>query len=88
MLIVRQANASKRDLKCLKRANVVFSKLDILVLKLIKQEKLEARYFDHLLTGNWKGYRECHITPDWLLIYRVEDDELLLARTGSHSELF
>ena len=45
---------------------------------------------DHNLTGKWQGYRECHIQPDWLLVYRISDDDLVLVltRTGSHSDLF
>lgn len=55
-----------------------------------KGEALPLKYKDHNLTGNWAHYRECHITPDWLLIYKVEEDILLLTltRTGSHSDLF
>ena len=57
-----------------------------------ESEKLDDIYCDHSLIGNWDGYRECHITADWLLIYRVKEGEsielLELARTGSHSELF
>jgi len=49
---------------------------------------LEEKYRDHPLTGNWRGYRDCHIQPDWLLIYRIADVELQLIRTGSHAELF
>ncbi|MEQ1789148.1 MAG: type II toxin-antitoxin system YafQ family toxin [Rickettsiales bacterium] len=88
MLIVRQSNVFKRDLKRLKRGSFDLSKLEIVVLKLINEEKLEPKYSDHLLIGNWKSYRECHIAPNWLLIYHIKDKELLLARTGSHSELF
>ena len=88
MLIVRESTAFKRDIKRLGRGNCDFSKLDVIVMKLAKQEKLEARYSDHALTGNWKGYRDCHITPDWVLIYQIIGNELLLGRTGSHSELF
>ncbi len=88
MLTVRESNAFKRDMKRLKRGNFDISKLGEITLKLSKNEKLDVRYSDHALIGNWKGYRECHIAPDWLLIYRIKDDELLLARTGSHSELF
>ncbi|MBK1619932.1 type II toxin-antitoxin system mRNA interferase toxin, RelE/StbE family [Lamprobacter modestohalophilus] len=56
---------------------------------LVVDQPLEARYRDHDLTGDWSGYRECHIKPDLLLIYRREgDDRLILARLGSHSELF
>ena len=88
MLRILEVNSFKRDMKRLKRGNFDISKLGEITLKLSKNEKLDVRYSDHALIGNWKGYRECHIAPDWLLIYRIKDDELLLARTGSHSELF
>ena len=54
------------------------------------EETLKETYSDHALTGNWKGYRECHIQPDWLLIYEIYEDTLVLSltRTGSHSKLF
>ena len=88
MLRILEVNSFKRDMKRLRRARADFTKLSIVVAKLANQEKLEAKYSDHVLTGNWKGYRECHIKPDWLLIYCIKDDVLLLTRTGSHSELF
>lgn len=58
--------------------------------KLANGETLPEKYKDHALSNNWKGHRECHITPDWLLIYRYDDDVLVLTltRTGSHSDLF
>lgn len=49
---------------------------------------LPGKYKDHGLEREWKGYRECHIDNDWLLIYRIEDDRLILVRTGTHSDLF
>ncbi len=49
---------------------------------------LEARHRDHALSGNWAGYRECHIKPDWLLIYKLPPEELVLVRCGSHAQLF
>jgi mRNA interferase YafQ len=57
---------------------------------LCKQEQLDPKYHDHPLRGNYKGCRECHIDPDWLLIYRIDNDALILTavRTGSHSDLF
>ncbi len=55
---------------------------------LLRQAQIPARYRDHPLRGNWRGYRDFHIEPDWLLIYRVEGDELQLVRTGSHADLF
>ena len=57
---------------------------------LAEQKKLDDKYRDHGLTGDYKGFRKCHVEPDWLLIYRINEDalELFLFRTGSHSELF
>ncbi len=57
---------------------------------LCERQQLPPKYRNHTLTGNYEGHRECHITPDWLLIYKIEDDELLLSltRTGTHSDLF
>ena len=52
------------------------------------QEKLSARCRPHALRGNWEGFWDCHIEPDWLLLYRVTEKELILVRTGSHGELF
>lgn len=62
--------------------------LDVVIETLASQKRLDARYKDHALTGDLRGYRECHIKPDWLLIYYVVDGTLYLARTGSHSDLF
>ena len=63
-------------------------KLRQVLLLLLNGEPLPERYKDHPLRGNWNGYRDLHIEPDWLLIYRIFGDELHLARTGSHSDLF
>jgi len=60
--------------------------LDAIMAKLAAQEKLEKKHNDHKLIGNFKGRRECHIEPDWLLIYKIEDDMILFERTGSHNE--
>ena len=79
----------KKDFK-----NAVKSGLDIRafedVVELLQRgEELPAKHKDHKLTGNWSGYRDCHITPDWVLIYQYKENELILvlARTGSHSKL-
>ena len=64
------------------------SKLRAILASLSRQEPLTARHLDHPLRGIWKRYREAHIEPDWLLIYRVTDNELRLVRTGSHADLF
>lgn len=63
-------------------------KLRELVSLLLAEAPLPDRYRDHPLKGSWRGYRDAHIEPDWLLIYRVAGDELHLVRTGSHADLF
>ena len=80
----------KKDLKLAKRQNKDTDKLFYAIEKLAKGEPLEAVYRDHDLIGNYKGCRECHIEPDWLLIYEIVDDVLVLMlyRVGTHSELF
>ncbi len=88
ILTPRESNAFRRDKQRIHRSGYDLAKLDVVISKLAQREPLEHRLHDHSLTGNWNGYRECHIRPSWLLIYRIEGDELLLARTGSHSELF
>lgn len=61
-----------------------------IITKLANGEPLDARHKDHPLSGDWIGHRECHIQPDWLLVYRIENDILVLtlSRTGTHSDLF
>jgi mRNA interferase YafQ len=78
----------KKDYKRLKKQRKNLDQLKVVIAKLAAGEKLEPKYRDHDLSGNWKGHRDCHIEPDWILIYRSEADELFLERTGSHSELF
>ena len=79
-----------KDLKRINKRNYNIDLLTDVIKKLAAGEKLEAKYHDHALKGNYEGYRECHITPDWLLIYEIVDDGLilLLTRTGTHSDLF
>jgi mRNA interferase YafQ len=63
-------------------------KLKRVLETLVKGEPLADRYRDHVLVGQYKGTRECHIEPDWLLIYELAETEIVLIRTGSHSDLF
>jgi mRNA interferase YafQ len=63
-------------------------KLNRVMKMLIAQQPLPHQLRDHALAGNWVGYRECHIEPDWLLIYRLESPMILFARTGTHADLF
>lgn len=78
----------KRDYKRIKKQNKALDKLKALIEKLVSGDKLEAKFRDHGLSGEFKRYRDVHIEPDWLLIYKKAHDELILVRTGSHSELF
>lgn len=78
----------KRDVKRAGKRGKDLTKLRLLLASLIRREPLPASRRDHPLHGSWKGYREVHVEPDWLLIYRVEGAELRLARTGSHADLF
>lgn len=80
----------KRDLKLAKKQGKDIEKLFAVVEKLANGEALEVKFRDHDLSGDYKGCRECHIEPDWLLIYEVVNDVLVLMlyRVGSHSELF
>lgn len=82
--------AFKKDYRRAQRRHLDMERLDDIIRALSRAETLPEQYKDHPLTGQWKGHRECHIQPDWLLIYRVEDDVLVLtlARNGSHAELF
>lgn len=84
------SNQFKRDLKLLAKRKLNLDLLEEVVEKLANQQPLEKKNKDHALTGNYVGFRECHIQPDWLLIYRIDDDRLFLflSRTGSHSDLF
>jgi mRNA interferase YafQ len=87
-LSIRQSTQFRRDVKRLRRQGADLAKLETVIRSLVDESELEPHYRDHALVGNWRGFRECHIQPDWLLIYRVENGELQLARTGSHAELF
>ncbi|MFV0398526.1 MAG: type II toxin-antitoxin system YafQ family toxin [Bacteroidales bacterium] len=88
MLEVRYATRFKKDFKfCIKR-NYDMSLLQQAIETLMLPAPLPAKNKDHNLTGNYSGYRECHIQPDWLLVYQQTDTELLLYRTGSHADLF
>lgn len=78
----------KKDYKRIKKQNKDLNKLRAIIEKLTSGKKLEPKYRDHQLKGNWSGHRDCHIEADWILIYSTSDEDLNLERTGSHSELF
>ena len=78
----------KKDFKKITKQCKDLSKLEIVINALLNNQPLETKYQDHSLSGKWKNHRDCHIGPDWLLIYRITSDSLILERTGSHSDLF
>jgi mRNA interferase YafQ len=90
MLRLEISSRYKKDKKLMKKRGKNLSLLDDIIKKLQNKEVLEAKHCDHQLSGNFARLRECHITPDWLLIYAVDNDRLVLtaSRTGSHSDLF
>ncbi len=90
MLKLELSTQFKKDLKKISKQGKDKSKLDDIIKTLQKEEPLPKKFRDHELVGNWKGYRECHIAPDWLLIYKIFQGNvrlLRLSRTGSHAEL-
>lgn len=80
----------KKDVKLAKKRHYDMSLLKDVIDTLAAGQKLAEQYRDHQLSGNYAGYRECHILPDWLLVYKIVDETLtlVLARTGTHSDLF
>lgn len=90
---VKFTNKFKKDYKLALKRGYKREKIENVLALLADGEKTDiliSKYKDHALTGNWSGFRECHIEPDWLLIYEIIDDILVLsaARTGTHSDLF
>ncbi len=90
MLELRQTSNFKKDLRRMIKRGANMELLDEVIQILLRRKTLPEKYHDHPLTGNWHGYRDCHIEPDWVLIYRIDDDALILlaTRTGTHSDLF
>ncbi len=87
---VEMTSVFKKELKKARKRGLDLQLLDEIVTKLQYGESLPEKNKDHALTGNWDNHRECHIQPDWLLVYRIIENELilLLVRTGTHSDLF
>jgi len=79
-----------RDLELMKRRNLPKSELDEVIKLLLEQKPLLPKHKDHPLKGNFAGYRECHIRPNWLLMYKIDKQilTLVLIRTGTHSDLY
>lgn len=88
MLAVEFTGRFKKDVKLAQKRGLNPALLQNVVSILVKCSPLPEKFRDHALTGDWRGFRECHILPDWLLIYKAEAGILLLARTGTHSDIF
>ena len=88
MLTPAYTKQFKKDLKRMTKSGKNKDKLKIIIEKLINEEKLEEQHKDHKLIGNYNNRKDCHIEPDWLLIYKITDDEIIFERTGSHTDLF
>lgn len=80
----------QKDYKLAQKRHFDIDLLDEIIRKLANGEALPKKYRDHALTGNWAAFRECHVQPDWLLVYRIDSGVLVLtlSRTGTHSDLF
>lgn len=90
MLKLVTTSKFRKDYKLVKKRGYPIKVLEEVLDKLLTGEPLDEKYSDHALVGNYIGFRECHIQPDWLLIYSIENDKLILtaSRTGTHADLF
>lgn len=90
MLQLKTTAPFRKDYKRIKKRGYNLSLLQDVLETLCAEKSLDTKYKDHALLGAYKGFRECHVQPDWILIYTIDKDELILvaARTGSHADLF
>ena len=88
MRTIHRTSQFKKDVKRMEKRGKKFEEFKDVIREIAAEETLEARYRDHVLVGQYKGTRECHIEPDWLLIYEMDGSELILVRTGTHTDLF
>lgn len=88
MRILSYTKQFAKDLKKMEKRGKSLEKIKRILKTLVNEERLSAKYRNHKLIGNYKGRRECHIEPDWLLIYKIIDSEIIFERTGTHSDLF
>lgn len=90
MYVIKPTNVFKRDFRRIKKRGKDLAKIKKIMLLLAAGEALPVKNRDHILAGNYLSKRECHIEPDWLLIYTIDEDnkEIIFERTGSHSDLF
>jgi mRNA interferase YafQ len=88
MRLIRYSGRFKKDAKLMGKSGNEMKKLRAVIARLVNEEELEARYKDHPLQGEYAGTRDCHISPDRILIYAIVGNEVRLIRTGAHSDLF
>lgn len=88
MLSIRRLAQFRKDYKRVAKQGKAMQAIDNIIVELATKQLLEKKLKDHKLSGVYKDCRECHIKPDWLLIYQITKSELVLIRTGSHTELF
>ncbi len=88
MRTIRRTSQFKRDVKRMKRRGRDLEEFKKVIGNLAGGRELEPKYRDHMLVGGYRGTRECHIAPDWLLIYELGGSEIVLIRTGTHTDLF
>ncbi len=88
MLIPVYTTRFEKDLKRMRKRGCKISKIKAAIILLINEKPLEIKMKDHLLKGNFKDRRECHLEPDWLLIYRLDGSRIIFERTGTHADLF
>lgn len=90
MLILKTTSQFRKDYKKMKKRGLDMSLLEKVIQDLLEEKKLDIKYKDHALNGDYIGFRECHIQTDWLLIYTINNEELILtaSATGTHSDLF
>ena len=85
---ITQTSQFKKDIKKQVKRGKDLQKLKVVVEWLVNGELLPPKNRDHALTGNWTGWRDCHLEPDWLLLYKIAPEELILGRTGTHADFF
>ena len=85
---VNSESSFNKDYKTLFKKHYDTNKLDKVIQMLQREERLPGRYKDHALKGTYKGYRECHIESNWLLLYKATSDQIILVATGTHDDLF
>lgn len=88
MRSIHYSNKFKKNMELMVKRGKDVKSIKAVIVALARGEVLDRKYKDHVLTGNFAGFRDCHVEADWLLIYRIDGENLYLERTGTHSDLF